>query len=428
MSRIFWIFIYRFIIFPSIFITAHILSIFSPKIREAVGAKYSVYKNMQKWVAENTLENQRNILFHAASLGEFEHIRPLLYQLKNRFHTNNIITFFSPSGFRNVKHGDGVDYYCYMPFDTLPVWNKIYRLVNPIMLVVAKHDVWPAHIWSAKKMNIPIYLVNASLSAKSTRSIFPFGRILSSVYREFTEIMTISEEDSKRFVKSFKGLNLSVTGDTKYDQVLFRKEQAKEKPLLNPEWKNAGNIIVAGSIWPEDENHLIPAFHELLKENLDLKIALVPHEPIHSAITRLKSKFAEYRPDLYSLIKEDSPKSRILIVDEIGHLAGLYYFADIAYIGGSFRQGIHNTMEPAIYGIPVIYGPVHTNSYEAIKLLESGGALMVNNSQEIFQIITRLLTDKQLASTIGDKAQKYALSNTGATEKLITKWKSILKG
>jgi len=428
LSRIFWVFMYRFLIFPSVFIIAHMLSIFSHKIREAVGAKYSVYKNIQKWVVENTAQDQRNIMFHAASLGEFEHIRPLLYQLKNRFKTNNIITFFSPSGFRNVKHGNGVDYYCYMPFDTLPGWEKIYRLVNPIMVVVAKHDVWPAHVWSAKNMNIPIYLVNASLSAKSTRSIFPFGRILSSIYREFTEIMAISEEDSKRFAKSFRGLNLSVTGDTKYDQVLVRREKAKEKPLISSSWKNASKIIVAGSIWPEDENHLIPAFYKLLKENADLKLALVPHEPINATITRLKGKFAEYRPDQFSMIKETSPTSRILIVDEIGHLAGLYYFADIAYVGGSFRQGIHNTMEPAIYGIPVLYGPVHTNSYEAIKLLESGGAIVVKNNQEIYQILAKLLADKKLAFTIGEKAQKYALSNTGATEKLITKWYSILKG
>lgn len=428
MNKIFWVALYRILIFPSIFIGAHVIGLFSPKIREVLRAKYGLIRELRKWSEDHPECRKNIILFHAASLGEFEHIRPVLYDLKNRYNTNNIVTFFSPSGFNNVKTGNGLDHYCYMPFDMISQWRKIYNILRPVMVVVAKHDVWPAQIWTAGRLNIPTYLINASLSEKSTRSKFIFGRILSVVYREFKTIMTISEEDTQRFRKSFTGLRLSVTGDTKYDQVLLRREKAKQNPLLDQNWRNASKIFVAGSIWPEDENYLIPAIQKIMAKHEELKIILVPHQPTRPAITNLKRRFKEYSPVQFSALQKKNPRSRVLIVDQIGFLAGLYDFADIAYVGGSFKQGIHNAMEPAIYGIPVVYGPVHTNSYEAIKLLEAGGAIQVSNQQDIEETISQLLADKDQASQIGQLGQAYALSNTGATQKLLNIWGVTLKG
>jgi 3-deoxy-D-manno-octulosonic-acid transferase len=404
------------------------MGIFSHKVREVLKAKYRLYRDLKQWIELNPEHQGNIIIFHAASLGEFEHIRPVLYDLKTKYNTNNIVTFFSPSGFKNVKTGKGLDYYCYMPFDTISQWKKIYDLLKPVMVVVAKHDVWPAQVWTAARFHIPAYLINASLSEKSLRSKFLFGRILSVVYRELTMIMTISEEDTQRFRKSFSGLKLSVTGDTKYDQVLLRREKAKQDPVLDQNWRNESKIFIAGSIWPEDETHLIPAIQKIMDIHEELKIILVPHEPTKSAIIYLKKSFKDYGPVEFSAIKKKNPGSRVLIVDQIGFLAGLYNFADIAYVGGSFKQGIHNAMEPAVYGIPVVYGPVHTNSYEAIKLLEVGGAILVNNQQEIEKTISHLLTDREQANEIGRKGQTYALCNTGATQKLLNIWNITLKG
>ncbi len=428
MNRIFWKTVYRVIIFPVIVLIAHITGIFSKKIREVLLEKYAVFRNMKQWLENEPGPAAANVLFHAASLGEFEHIRPVLYQLKKRYNTRNIVTFYSPSGRRNVKTGNGVDYFCYMPYDTIPGWKKIYRLLDPAMVVVAKHDVWPAQIWTAKDLDIPVFLINASLSEKSTRSRFVFGRILSVVYRDFTDIMTISKEDHARFQKSFSGLTLQVTGDTKYDQVLLRMEHARHDPPLDKKWRSYSKIFAAGSIWPEDEVHLIPALKRLLTHHENLKIILVPHEPTKAAVARLTKKFDRYNPARFSELENRMPQSRVLLVDQIGHLAGLYDIADIAYVGGSFRQGIHNAMEPAVYGIPVLYGPVHTNSHEAIKLLEAGGARMVKDQKEIYSLIESLLSDDTMAGGIGKKAREYALKNTGATEKLITSWAEILGG
>jgi 3-deoxy-D-manno-octulosonic-acid transferase len=314
-----------------------------------------------------------------------------------------------------------------MPYDTIPGWKKIYRLLDPAMVVVAKHDVWPAQIWTAKDQGIPVFLINASLGEQSTRSRFVFGRILSMVYRDFTGIMTISEEDQARFKKSFKGLTLNVTGDTKYDQVLLRMEHARHDPPLDKKWRLYSKIFAAGSIWPEDEAHLVPALKRLLTHHDNLKIILVPHEPTKTAIIRLKKQFGRYDPVLFSELENRMPQSRVLLVDQVGQLAGLYDTADIAYVGGSFRQGIHNAMEPAVYGIPVLYGPVHTNSREAIKLLEAGGARMVRDQKEIYSQLELLLNDDKMAGEIGKKAREYALKNTGATEKLITSWAEILE-
>ena len=428
MSRIFWINIYRLIIFPLIYISAHTGALFSKKVRIVLKKKYSVVRELRKWLEENHEDAPKYIIFHAASLGEYEHIRPVLFKLNRQFDSRNIVTFFSPSGLQNVRTGNGVHYTTYMPFDTFSQWGKIYRLVKPVMVVIAKHDVWPAQIWSARDHNIPVFLINASLSSRSTRAKFPFGRILSIVYRDFNEIMTISEEDKERFQKYFSGLNLKVCGDTKYDQVLLRMEQARQDPPLNMQWRKGKIIFAAGSIWPEDEEHLLPALTQLLKKQDKFQIILVPHQPTDAAVNRLEKYFAEQNPQRFSNLHDRNPQSRVVIVDQIGYLAGLYLLADMAYVGGSFKQGIHSTMEAAVYGIPVIYGPVHKNSYEAVKLIECGGAFPVRNRKEIFTTVTQLLTNADLMARTGKNARTYALENTGATENLIQAWSELLKG
>jgi 3-deoxy-D-manno-octulosonic-acid transferase len=359
-------------------------------------------------------------------MGEFEHIKPLIIRLSQQFDVNIIVTFFSPSAYEVVKEFEGVSLFLYLPFDTPGKWRRIYDLLNPLLIVISKHDVWPNQVWVAADKSIPVYLINASLSDQSGRIGF-WGRfLLEDVYNDLRGIYTISEEDRRRFEYYFHGLTLKNVGDTKFDQVLIRKELALKNSPLPKEWSNNSMVIVLGSVWPEDTEHTLPVLCKLLADREDLKIIIVPHQPNERFIMQIRLAFPSLDTIDYTHRKYLKDE-RIIIVDVIGVLADLYRYADIAYVGGSFRQGIHNVMEPAVYRIPVIYGPLYTNSFEAVRLNKAGGSEIVKNSAEFDGVLNRLLDNQETRRQMGEKAGDYAMNNIGATERIINEWKPLLK-
>jgi 3-deoxy-D-manno-octulosonic-acid transferase len=268
-------------------------------------------------------------------------------------------------------------------------------------------------------------LINGSLSIASGRTKGFAKHLLSRVYRSIDRIYAISEEDARRFREVYHLSNVEYLGDTKYDQVVYRKKIAQKQELLPQGWTRNGHIILAGSIWPEDAVNIFPSFMSLLKKNPHWKIILVPHEPTKENVRRMKDEFSRWNPIRFSE-KEQIEQHRIIIVDEIGHLAGLYLYADIAYVGGSFKQGIHNAMEPAIYEIPVLYGPVHKNSYEAIQLAAEGGGFVIKNSSDLDSLLRRFTENEPERKKAGQAAGQFARRHTGATEKLLNKWRNLL--
>lgn len=416
--------LYRYIIFPLIFIGAHIYALFSSRIRRGLFPRYQSVSDMTQWIEKNHPRN-KIILFHAASLGEFEHIKPLLYHFKTDFSTINIVTFFSPSGYQHVNKSDDLDFFIYMPFDTRNNWIKIYNLLKPELIIVAKHDVWPNHIWTAQELKIPIYLINASLTENSTRTRPLVRNFLQAVHQAFDKIFAISEEDGQRFEISYPGSKVEVIGDTKYDQVVYRKKAAEKQKLLPATWGNKRFTIIAGSTWPEDEEHLFPALKNIIINHDFVNLILIPHQPDDKAIRAQLNYFKDWEIALFSN-REQIGSKRIIVIDVVGYLASLYYYANAAYVGGSFRQGVHNIMEPAIFGIPVLYGPVHKNSYEAIKLAQQHGGIIVNNAAEIQNWFEKFIKDSDLCKAIGEQVEKFVLSNTGATKRLLDNWKHII--
>ena len=420
----FWQILYYFWVNPGIVIGAHILAIFFSKVRKGLFPRYKTIRRLRHWI-ESTKPDKVRVLFHTASLGEFEHIRPVLQSLKEKYQTVNIVTFFSPSGYNNVANSQGLDFHMYLPFDYSYNWNKIYKLIKPSIIIIAKHDVWPGQVWNAHRLNIPIYLINASLSAKSSRTRWGVKSFLKHVYRDFTTICAISDKDKERFSIHYPRCLVEMVGDTKYDQVVLRKKAAQEHNLLPVEWTNRHWIFMAGSIWPEDEEHLLPAFEKILSENPSVRLVLVPHQPEPKAINRLEEYFKKWGTQLFSH-REKLKDERVLIVDLVGFLAGLYHHAHAAYVGGSFQQGIHNVMEPAIFGIPVYYGPVHENSYEAIQLANHNGGTVVHDTEDIYRGIDTVLKNENIRKELGDKAEKFATRNIGATELLLSRWENEL--
>jgi 3-deoxy-D-manno-octulosonic-acid transferase len=420
-----WQIIYYFWVSPGVIIGAHVLALFFKKVRKGLIPRYLTIKRLRIWMNTNQPSGKR-ILFHTASLGEFEHIRPLLEVLKKNYHTVNIVTFFSPSGYDNVKQTKGLDFHFYLPFDQPYNWKKIYNIIKPSLIIIAKHDVWPSQVWTAYNLSLPIYLINASLSARSSRTRWGVKSFLKHVYRDFTGICSISDDDTNRFLIHYPQCHVEMVGDTKYDQVVLRKKSAGDRQLLSKKWTKNYWIFMAGSIWPEDEAHLFPALIKILEEDKSFRLVLIPHQPDQKAISRIKESLNKWEVHLFSK-RDQLDNGRILIVDAVGYLAGLYYYAQAAYVGGSFQQGIHNVMEPAIFGIPVYYGPTHKNSYEAIQLANGNGGIVILNEMDLYREIKSIINDEVKRKVLGKKAEKFATKNVGATKILLSRWEKFLR-
>ena len=416
-------FIYAFLVNPLLLMVAHIAAVFRTDIREAVAGRYATFKRLNQWLKTDSAGDQKTILLHAASMGEFEHIKPLILALKRRYGFRFVVTFFSPSGFNHVKRFEGVALFIYMPFDFGFLWKRLYRKIKPRFLIISKHDVWPNQVWTARKMGLPVFLVNASLAAESSRLKIPARWFMGKIYNALDGIYAISKEDRERFRQNFGLHQVQTVGDTKFDQVLIRKKQSRASDLIDPHWFGNNKCLLFGSIWPEDGRHIVPVLKKILNSFHQLKAILVPHQIHESFIKELEDELGEFHPVRFTT-GNIQPEQRILIVDAIGKLADLYRYAQVAYVGGSFKQGIHNVMEPAVYGIPVLFGPVYRNSLEAIKLQEVNGAFSVKDSHELETVLYLFLIDDEKREEAGARAQQFAEENLGATDRILADWRS----
>jgi len=228
-------FTYTVLIMPLLFFMACITGIFSGKIRKFVLERFKVIKKLKQYKASQQKE-KNYILIHCASMGEFEHIKPLITKLSSSPKNAIIVTFFSSSGYENVKEYSGVDLILYTPFDFPGQWKKFYDILKPKFLIISKHDAWPNQIWAADKQKIPIFLVNASLNENSSR-IKGLAKILyNEVYRSFSRIHAVSESNKANFEKHFKNINVDATGDTKFDQVSLRRKHSEQIKYIPESW------------------------------------------------------------------------------------------------------------------------------------------------------------------------------------------------
>jgi len=416
--------LYSYVVLPLILFIAVFVSIFNKKYRKAFWGRFSVLSRLKNYIIEQPT-GKRNILIHCASMGEFEHIKPLIARLSDDPSNSIILTFFSPSGYEHVKKYAGIDLILYLPFDFPGTWRKIYQILKPVFLIISKHDTWPNQIWMANKFNIPVFLVNASLNEKSSR-IKGLARVLfNEVYKSFDKIYAVSEADKKTFETHFENISVQAIGDTKFDQVVLRKKQSEKTVHIPDEWVSQKLVLIFGSVWPEDLAHLKQPIKDLLKKNISVRIIIVPHQPDTGHINEIKQFLTDEATSLFTN-KSFSDEKRVLIINTVGVLADLYKYADIAYVGGSFKQGIHNVMEPAIYGIPIVFGPEYRNSNDAVQLLQREGALLIQNQNQALNCFDKLINDKNYRAQLGKNAQKFALSFTGVSVKLIEQWHSYL--
>jgi 3-deoxy-D-manno-octulosonic-acid transferase len=401
----------------------HFVALFNAKFRNAIVPRYQIINKIKRWKSLQK-EEKKLVLIHTSSMGEFEHIKYLIKKLA-LYDIDIVITFFSPSGYEYIKSFPGVSLFIYTPFDFQFIWKKIYKILRPSFVVFAKHETWPNYVWTAEKLDIPLFLINAALPSESSR-FEPLIRLFyRSIYRSFTTIYAISEYHLRNFNKYYPQSHTEFIGDSKFDQVADRKNSTIEERYLQQEWLDDSISIILGSIHREDSNVIFPALYKLMNENSKIKLIIIPHDLHTSYLDEIEKYFSVYNTILYSNIAHLT-NQRIIIIDKMGILADIYRYGDISFVGGSFKEGIHNVMEPAIYGSPIVHGPKHTVAHEAGLLNDFGGSRIIDNTEQAYAIFKDLIINKELRSEMGDKAKSFSLKNTGTADKLIQQWQKYL--
>ncbi len=392
---------------PAAIVGAHAAARFNDKMRAAIDGRRGF---RERWEALAGQLSAAPVWFHVASVGEFEQARPVISALERaRPDVPVIITFSSPSGYRFARKretvGSGsIRFIDYLPFDDVANMRFCLAKARPRLLVFVKFDLWPNLVWEANATGVPMVLIDATLSASSGRLAFPASWLYRDVYRRLNAILAISNDDAARFRASVpKHADISVTGDTRFDRVMERWEQRTASTFTLPE---GGPTLIAGSTWPPDEERLLPALERLLREFPTLRVVLVPHEPTPAHVEPLRRWAAS-----------TGMATRVVIVDVVGVLAEAYRFADVVYVGGAFTTGVHSVIEPAIAGVPVVFGPKHDNSFEAMQLIEREAARSILTADHAYEALGAWLRDEQARAAAGAAARAYVESQLGATEK-----------
>ena len=363
------------------------------------------------------------VWFHCASLGEFEQGRPIIeaYSLAQPQH-KIVVTFFSPSGYE-VKKGDSIaDWIFYFPLDTKRNARRFLDTVQPVKAIFIKYEFWYNYLVALKKRSVPTYIVSATFHA--SQPFFKwYGAFFRRMLRTFT-FLFVQNQASATLLERIDFKNVVVAGDTRFDRVWAQAQLPCSLPVIeafcqqNQDVELPQKICVAGSTWPRDEVLLCQALHEQER----LKLILVPHVIDSAHIAAIMEQFAPFSPLQYTKLKGVEivvDSSRVVVVDTMGLLSSLYRFGSIAYVGGGFEDGIHNILEAAVYGIPIVFGPNYAKFNEAVDLVKMGGAYSVRNGQELISHLNVWINDPHDHEKEGAKCLDYVKEHVGATRLII---------
>ncbi len=356
---------------------------------------------------------KKTIWMHCASLGEFEQGRPVIELMKKEWPDYPIVvSFFSPSGYEVKKKYSGADKVIYLPSDTPYNSRKIIEQINPALVIWVKYEYWLNCLNELKKQKIPVLLIAGIF--RTNQPFFKwYGGLFKKALSNFEHIFSQNKQ-SAELLKKIGYNNITIAGDTRFDRVIEIAEYSEGLALLD-EFKKNNKLIIAGSTWLKDEQ----LFIKFSTENPAVKIIIVPHEIHQSNLKRLSSSFKN--AVLFSdWIKQKTERNvSVLIVDSIGLLSTLYRYADIAYIGGGFNKGIHNTLEAAVYGKPVVFGPNYNKFEEAKDLIKNKGAFTISNFLELNTVLSALLNDNVKNEYSGDQSKQYVYEKKGATQTIV---------
>lgn len=354
--------------------------------------------------------------FHFASLGEFEQGRPVLEAYRAAYPgIGVVITFFSPSGYEVRKNTPLADAVYYLPLDTAANARAFIKNNNPVIAVFTKYEYWYHYFDELHKRNIPLYLISGIF--RPNQVFFKWHGGLHRKMLGFVTRFFVQDEDSKNLLQQIGITNVSVSGDTRFDRVWANALQPRSFPAIEA-FKGDQKVFIAGSTWPEDEVLLA----QLVSDHPGWKFIFAPHEISEEKISRLIGILPENSVTRYSFIStQNSPlTTQNLIIDNIGMLSSLYQYGDVAYIGGGFGAGIHNTLEAAAFGLPVIFGPNYAKFREARELAALQLGFSIQDFEELKAAFLYLAEDEERRKAIGKKIRDYVREHTGATEMIMT--------
>ena len=418
-----WKLIYNFLIFPFVLIFFLIGSIFVKKIRKGFFGRLASIKKIRMF-SSNLDEKDSVYWFHASSHGEFEQIKPILDRIKKiNPRIKVLLSFFSPSGYDNVKD-DLIDCKLYIPFDFYFTTKKVFEIISPKKLIFAGYDIWPNFIWSAYQKKIPIVIFAATFTFHKKIFSVLVKNFYKSLYKNISAFYTINDDDSERIKSLIKRPNIIIKtmGNPRFDRVKEKSDALKinkNKNLI----KRTKRLIL-GSMHNSDKNMIIEPLEKLILNDHEISCIWAPDEIVEGRMIDIETFFGKKNISIERLGSKsiNEIKSKVILIDTIGKLYKSYWYGQIAYIGGGFSPaGIHNVMEPAVAKLPVLFGPNYTKSHEAKQLINAGGGFTINNGTDFYNEIKSLFSNKE-------QLVKSSLSSKSVIDKNLGSSKRVVKG
>ena len=369
---------------------------------------------------KNSGLGERRILFHCASYGELEQAIPLIKRIKASHPALSIIvSFFSPSGFNNAHKYDDLDAICYLPIDTPSRMTEFVREIRPQSVFIIKYEIWLNFLRSLNSQQIPVFLISARFY-KNQLYFKWYGKILLKSIANI-DCICVQDANSQKLLDAY-GISSYLTGDTRADRVIERRQQVNHELESIATWSENRRVLILGSIWPEDWAVFEPEIESI---TLDYKLIIAPHEMNAEFMIRMENSMSK---PVYRWTENNAEKmltSEIIILDTIGLLADCYRYGSVAYIGGAFHQGLHNILEPAAYGLPVVFGPRTAKFGEASDLIEREAAFKISDATTLSRVLASLKNDAYRQGC-GSRAASYIEEAAGSSEKIHKLWTDFI--
>lgn len=392
-----------------------ILALFSPKIKLFVNGRKTVFETLSAKISPE----DKTIWFHAASLGEYEQGLPVMEKIKQKFPNHKmVLTFFSPSGYEVRKNNTFADATVYLPLDTKSNAKQFLKLVHPDLVFFIKYEYWPNYLNELKKRNIETYLISGIFRDK--QAFFKwYGGFYRNALKTF-EYFFVQNESSKKLLQSLGYQNVKISGDTRFDRVVSILDRDNSLDFIE-QFKNNTTTIVIGSSWPKDESLLVNFINQT---DAQVKFIIAPHNIKAEQILELKKSITK-KTVLYSEYVETQliaslQENNVFIIDTIGILTKIYSYADIAYVGGGFgNPGVHNILEPATFGIPIVVGPNYSHFAEATALVNMEGCISITNQNQLNDAFNNLISNDDIRHEKGHICETFVQMNKGATDVIL---------
>lgn len=392
-----------------------IVALFSPKMKFFVDGRKSVFETLAKTIQAT----DKTIWFHAASLGEYEQGLPVIETIKQQFPTHKIVvTFFSPSGYEVRKKNTVADATVYLPLDTISNAKQFVELIHPEMVFFIKYEYWPNYLNELKKQKIKTYLISGIL--RENQAFFKwYGEFYRNALKTF-DFFFVQNESSKNLLQSIGFNNVKVSGDTRFDRVVSILERDNSLDFIE-QFKDNKTTIVIGSSWPKDESLLVNYINQSSDE---VKFIIAPHNIKQEKISNLKNQIQKktilFSENVETRLIASLEEYNVFIIDTIGILTKIYSYADIAYVGGGFgNPGVHNILEPATFGVPVVIGPNYSHFAEATALVNMEGCISIQNQTQLNEAFDLLLHNEDERLEKGHICSTFVQMNKGATQTII---------